>query len=294
MWFNQKKTRSKPRRNGFRGVTLRAKASGSSKTPFLRKLFCACILLVVALGSCALAWMGIQWLSHELMSDNALFRLHEIKVDIIGTALTREKVVEYASLENCGNVFAFDIERTRRNFLREVPQARSISISRQLPGTLLLNVVERLPLARISSGSSAYLTVDREGMVLASVVSRQAPIITGHGVRPIMPGLSLATSHVMNAVAFLDLCETTSWIDKIRVASVDVSRKNKLQLTLAGGERVDFAWNGMGDNGKQSRENLEVKIAKLSEILKDTAARGRSFEYADLTLEQNIPVTYKK
>jgi len=97
----------------------------------------------------------------------------------------------------------------------------------------------------------------------------------------------------MRAVTLLDLCETAEWSERIRVAAVDVGRADRLEVTLAGGERIALAWSGMAESGELSRRNLEIKLNKMAEILRAAAARGKRVESADLTLDRNIPVLYR-
>jgi cell division septal protein FtsQ len=280
----------------LQSLTLRANTRAGRGPGAWRHVAGVAATLAAAAGTAVFAWLGMRWLGHELLAGNETFCLRpaDIRVEIRGSTLTREHVLQYTELGSYSNLFAMDLDRVRRDFLREVPLARDISFSRQLPGTLLVEVTERLPLARIERSPGAYLAVDREGVVLtASAAGTAAPAITGHGIRPLTPGLSLATNRAMRAVTLLDLCETAEWSERIRVAAVDVGRADRLEVTLAGGERIALAWSGMAESGELSRRNLEIKLNKMAEILRAAAARGKRVESADLTLDRNIPVLYR-
>ncbi len=297
LWFRKKTTRRKHAEKGFQSFTLRATARGNKKSEpsIWRRLAVVSVIVLFAAGALTLAAMGVCWLAHELLAGNELFRLDssKIKVEICGSELKPDLVMEYASLGSCSNIFAINLEKTRRDFLRNVPQAKDISFTRRLPGTLEVRVVERLPLAAIHRNRSVCLGVDSEGVVLKLSPTSTLPVITGHSIRSLRPGISLATNRVMCALALLEKCATPEWSERVRVKSVDVARSDRLVVRLEGGECFDLSWRGMEDGGGESLVALELKLQKMRDLLRAAAAHGRSLEHADLTLDRNIPVHHR-
>ena len=297
MGFKRRSSRRATSNRGFQRFTLRSggRSAKNKRNPILRRIVGVFAAILVVAGALALAWIGLRWAGHQVFAGNDLFYLRpdQIKIKVNGRTFSREHVIEYAALGSVENLFSLNIEKARSDFLREVPQAKNITLSRKLPGTLCVDVVERMPLAKITCSSGSFLAIDRDGVVLALPSDLIAPAIIGHGIKPLMPGMSLATNRVISAVAFLDLCETAEWSDRIRVKTVDARKQDSLQITLTGGERFDFAWHGMFELGDNSQRNLKVKLQKMHKILRDAAARGKRVDHADLTVDRNVPVHYR-
>jgi cell division septal protein FtsQ len=63
---------------------------------------------------------------------------------------------------------------------------------------------------------------------------------------------------------------------------VDVSHSEYLEVRLQRGEQILL-----------SRENMDVKLTKLCEIMKHTADMGKAIATIDMTMEKNFPVQYQ-
>ena len=172
-----------------------------------------------------------------------------IEIEVRGREITPPLVMEYAALGMYSNIFAIDLNKARSDFLRKVPQAKDISFSRKLPGTLSIKVTERLPVALITRNKAMCLGVDDEGIVLKASSSASLPVITGYSIAHPVPGMSLATNKVMKALTLLEKCTHQEWVGKINISLIDVARADRLVVMLNGGECFDLAWKNMDEGG---------------------------------------------
>ena len=139
------------------------------------KLTLGLALIVGAVGS--LAW-GV----HRYAQTTPRFSI--VKIEIEGTRrLGREDVLGAAQVKKGDNLFAFDVERAESSLL-ESPWISSARITRQLPGTIQMEIAERDVLALAILGGKTFL-VDQEGQpfkVMGSGDPHDLPVVTGLSV----------------------------------------------------------------------------------------------------------------
>ncbi|MEE8110140.1 MAG: FtsQ-type POTRA domain-containing protein [bacterium] len=110
------------------------------------------------------------------------FRVEQVEVS--GTAhLSRSVVRARLGLRKGDNLLALELETLRLN-IESHPWVRSASLSRNLPGTLRVEVAERKPWAVFASkgGGGRYL-IDEEGVILAQAGAgaERFPVLRGLG-----------------------------------------------------------------------------------------------------------------
>ena len=296
MWFGKSKAKRKRRQSNSvfderrsDRLWVRARAAVTLKTKWIW-FGRALVILVSLLSVLVMAWVGLRYLDRCLLRQNDLFRIRNFKIECIGKVITAKHIMDYAQLSSCSNLFAMSIAEKREYLLKTVPRVKSVEMLRRLPGELIIRVRERISLARLEM-KGYYLTVDREGHVLgASTRALHLPIISGHCMPGIRPGMRLAGTAVMNALEVFDVCETTPVRNRLKVVRIEVRSRGSVELTLADGEQVILAWQNMGAQDALSRQKLEQKLARLAEILKRAAAQGKRIAGIDMTLENNFPV----
>lgn len=244
------------------------------------------LVTLAVLGLLALLiWKSAAWLFWE----NPRYTIKRLVVHVEGQIITRDHIREYTGLREGTNMFAVNMGRMRDNFLAKTPIARSIVIHRQLPDTVFVNVVERAPVARL--GRLGSLSVDRDGYVFPlRSGSREYPVITGCAENSLRPGARVDQA-TLNAVETIDTCSRIKAGEQVRIASVDVSSKEYLEIYLAAGERIRLAWPGLGQpSTAESHQSLEKKLTNLASILRAAEERGRRVVNLDLTYgDQYVP-----
>lgn len=254
-----------------------------------RRLIIAAVMLSSLTACGFLVWVGTQSLGWLLFRQNDLFRVRNIKIECNGDSLTPNHIVEYAHLSEMKYLFATNIVEIRDQLLMQVPRIKAVEIKRRLPGELIVRVRERVSMAQLEL-NGYYLTLDREGYVLGKAVESKAlPILAGYDLPGIRPGVQLSAAGIRNALEVLDVCQTTPIGQGVRIASIDVRNVQALELRLANGERVPFAWSHMGEPSSLAREQLEHKLAQLAENLKSAAHRNKRIAWIDMTYENNFP-----
>ena len=290
MW----KKKEKNQQEGLHTTSVLRVSAGGTKGRrnkiFLLRM--AVILLVSLAGISSvgiLAWQGARSISQYLFFQNDIFRLRNFNIVCDGEVVTPKHIHEYLELNSCSNIFAFNMAEGRAALLNKVPRIKNAEFARRLPGELNITIHERLPMARLQM-NAYYLTVDREGFILGtSSGSKNLPVILGHELSGLRPGIQLEERKIMKALDVLTVCDTTPAGNYVKAKSIDVSNANVLGLTLADGEKVKLAWTGMNRESSASKDSLENKLTRLAESLRSAAARGKKIASIDMTVENNFP-----
>jgi cell division septal protein FtsQ len=223
-----------------------------------------------------------------LFWENPYYTIKTLEIHVEGPTITASHVREYMGVCEGTNLFSSNLQGLRSNFLRKTPIAKSVTLRRRLPDTLIVDIIERIPLARL--GRWGALAVDREGHVFSlRAGSREYPIISGCAPENLKPG-TLADQNVMNAIEVVDACNRTKVGERVKIASLDVSQKQYIDLYLAAGERVKLGWPEMESPHPDVRQRVDRKLGALAGALRASEERGRRLVNLDLTFtDQYVP-----
>ena len=98
---------------------------------FLYKVLSAAVIVAAIMAGCAV-----------------FFRVENIEVNG-QSAYTAEQIIGAAEVEQGDNLFAVNKFKVMRQIISRLPYVDEISVSRRLPNTLVINVVECVPAAAI-------------------------------------------------------------------------------------------------------------------------------------------------
>lgn len=156
------------------------------------KLLRALIVLFVLMGVAAALAFGLVALRRVLFTSNPRFQLREIVVQSEG--YWQERSAQLASrlgVHTGDNLFSLDPGALRRQ-LAAIPNVQDCEVTRILPDTLKLRVVERIPRAVLTSPGGRWV-VDEEGVVIpraeSMLAGRQLPVFLGVSDRNLEGGM---------------------------------------------------------------------------------------------------------
>lgn len=285
MWFEKNAaTGDKTRRSDAEKINTRRDQRLNEKQP-LPKIVWIPIVALLAIGLGVL----ITWKVGSLLFwENPKYSIQKLEIHVEGTTITPAHVREYMKIGEGTNLFTFDLHTLRSDFVRKATIAKSVKIQRHLPGTLTVDVVERTPIARL--GRWGILALDREGFVFPlRAGGRDYPVITGYTDAGVKAGTRVDQT-VMNAIELIDICNRSKLGEQIKIASIDVGDKSRLDMCLTAGERIKIGWEGMTQKLPDIRQKAEHKLLTLASALRASEERGRRLVNLDLTFsDQYIP-----
>lgn len=212
-----------------------------------------------------------------MFTENDFFQIRQIEVTTDGT-LGAESVKEYAKVREGLNLFAVRPQEIREALLG-VSVIASAQVGRRLPDTLIIEVAERVAVARLGRpGSGSPLAVDATRHVLGpSSVRASLPVVLGVRDVGLRPGDVVADPMLKEALAILEICNNEKMRAVLSVASIDIGDDERIEVGLASGERVSL-----------SRDGVKDKLWKLREMLKEARHQGLDLATYDLTVDRNF------
>ena len=235
------------------------------------------MVLFLLVGLPALAYAAVRgtkagW--NALFAQNDFFLIRRIEITTDGT-LGADHVKEYGRVREGINLFQANPAEIR-DLLLEVPVVANVQVSRRLPDTLLIDIAERVAVARLGLAGGAY-AVDSEGHVMGPGSARPGlPAILGVRDPALRPGDVVSDDTLPAALRLLELCGRAEMRREMQVETIDVGNPERLDLGLASGERLLL-----------SRTGFENKLRQFPLMRSVARERGLELIEYDMTLERN-------
>jgi cell division septal protein FtsQ len=226
-------------------TTLRDRATRRTKT------IAVVALPLILVGAFALA------------SYTSLFATRDIRIEGAAT-LTREDVLRLAGIGPGTNVFHLDADAVARALVAD-PWIATASVERHLPGTIVIRLQEREPIARSTVGL-ATVVLAGDGVALPGASADGLPEIRASVGEP----SDDARAGAARALAALER------ILRARVAAVVVEPSGELVMDLAGDLTVHYG--SPGDDA--------AKATALHAVLAWAAAQDEPLREVDVTVPE--------
>ena len=236
--------------------------------------FAIAIILLLLAGAVLFVWK----VSVNMFAGNPRFTLTEVRINGNRNGFWTDKKDQITSMlqlrPGLTNLFSLDPRTMRAKLLRE-PSIANASVTRILPDTLEIGIVERIPIALINSPRARYVT-DAECVLMQKGrcmdISYSLPIIIGlRNEQNFVPGMKAGA--LKGAVELIELTRT-KW-PEIRVASVSIARRETLICAVRYRNRIgtdELYRVVMPDTG------IETSLKRLLQVLEhilETRNRSR-------------------
>ena len=257
-----------------------------------------CLLLV------SLALFGSYAGIKTLFLGNQKYQIKEIELQTNGS-IDHARVVDLGKLDLDANLFAVNTKDVR-NRLSDLPEVVSCEVERRLPGTLKIDIHERVPYAWLKCEDIGFLgrqdqgvLVDENGITFPCVgamwqISKNLPVIEirdalvenfEHGVRAKHVDLMRAL-HLMKTIKASDVRE--QWLPKHITLVNDYS----MEVLCHDESKAIF---GMYEHERQVEDFITIHEHCLAENIKNGGAEAKyKIQQMNLIPRKNIPVKFKK
>ena len=276
----QKRRRKKKQAPVLR-VSARRRKKSNERT--MRLLGLAAVPVGVIVGA-FLLWLGVRELGALLYARSDAFTIRHLEVRAASTR-TRALARDYTQIAEGQNIFEFDIRAVRDFVMANSPNFQSMTITRYLPDTVIIEVVDRTPLARI--GRRGDMVADSEGYVFISRSGvRGLPTISGYDSAELKPGVQLE-GPIVAALQVVEACEGP--LLDMRPVDVDISDPEQIELKMEYGERtraVKLTWRGMGQPSAAAHKQLMATLTFVKQAF--DSPKGRRLSKLDATIEGRL------
>jgi cell division septal protein FtsQ len=249
------------------------------------------VALVVAL--CLGIYAGARYGARRFFFDNPDYRLTTIDVQSDGSLL-RDHILKTANLREGENIFRVNLAEVHHR-LQQLPQVDEVVVVRKLPGEIQIKVIERRPIAWITSekgmadpfASEHAFLVDARGVLMKEKTLLPEylglPLISGCTSESLEAGRIVDSYEVKAALELLRLGTRSFMQTRFQVREIDLSLGYGLAVTDKNHTRVTFPY-----------ENLETQLQRLEQFLVYSDDSKQEIATVNLLVQRNIPVTFAK
>ncbi len=235
------------------------------------------LALCAAIGLSSAAWasLGPGWVRAQL-SALRLFRIETVQVNG-NRVLTSADVLATAGLRTGESLVGLDLAAARARLVAH-PRVREASLRRRLPGTIVVEIVEREPWAIVRADRD-YLA-DAEGAIISEVVSGSRSDL------PVLTGVE-AVAGVLTARGAADLAAGIELVAAIRqvgfpvlsaVDHIDLADPDDAVIVPVSGRPLVHA----------GRRDAAGRLRRWYLVAPDMAQRWQELEYVDLRAEGQV------
>jgi cell division septal protein FtsQ len=247
------------------------------------------VLLVAAVF--AAAYVGLREAARRLFFENPEYQLKTIELQTDGS-LQREQVLKAADLREGQNIFNVNLARIH-DCIQQLPQTDEVQVVRKLPGEIDIRVVERKPIAWITSekeisdpfASDGAFLIDARGVLMKQKKLLPEylglPLIVGCSSESLEAGKVVESPEAKTALELLRLCTRSFLQMRFQIREIDVSKGYCLVVTDKNHARVTFGFN-----------DLETQLRKLEQFLVYCDDSKQELGKINLLVQRNIPVTF--
>jgi POTRA domain, FtsQ-type/Cell division protein FtsQ/DivIB, C-terminal len=249
---------------------------------------------VVLLGAlCAGVYVGVREAARRFFFENPDYQLKTIELQTDGT-MQREQVLKAADLHEGQNIFSVNLGRVRER-IQQLAQANEVEVVRKLPNEIDIRIVERKPVAWITSEkeitdpfqSDAAFLVGPQGVLMKQKELLPEylglPLIVGCSSESLEPGKVVESPEVKAALELLRLSERSFLQTRFQIREIDISKGYRLLVTDKNHSRVMFGLN-----------DLEEQLRRLQVFLDYCDNTKQELESLNLVVQRNIPVTFTR
>jgi len=246
-------------------------------------------VLLVAL--CGAGYAGVREAARRLFFQNPDYQVKTVELETDGTLL-REQVLKTAGLHEGANIFSVNLASVRDR-IQQLPQADEVEIVRKLPSEIDIRIVERKPVAWITSeteitdpfASEAAFLVGARGVLMKQKKLLPEylglPLIVGCSSESLEAGKTIESPEAKTALDLLRLTESSFLQTRFQIREIDISRNYCLLVTDKNRSRVMFGLN-----------DLEEQLRRLQLFLDYCDNTKQELETLNLVAQRNIPVTF--
>lgn len=283
---NQRLTSERDRRKKYfvEGVVKRGATPAGIKTRRwslrIAKTVAWTALAAAVVAGCVIGWQRLFWANPD-------YALKHVRVVTDGS-LTREQAIHAAKLQPGRNIYSYQVGAAREA-LRKLPQVASVEVTRYFPNRIEVNVVERKPVAWVSSKATETSAKSERAYLLDDngVVFQPKRTLNEYGPMPVIGGVEMEDIELGNAirkaeiVAALEVLRRVRASGEFKVMAIDVTKGYSFTVTNQRKSQFTFGLDDIPD-----------QLNRLDTIQAEAAQIGQDIATANLIPKRNIPVTF--
>lgn len=248
----------------------------SAKHPFKRRRSRGSFILSLAVFLC---FLGVNYKAVEFMvdyaTDSSTFPVARVVVNGKLTHISKEEIASTVGKMAAGhNLISYDLSQLH-NALVQMPWVSKASVSRRMPDTIIVNLVEHFPSARWKS--TGFYDAHTDSVFYPEMPNTDLSLVTLSA-----PHDTLAGELYAHAYKFMQMTARTPYI--IREVHLDAAR----------GYRVLIEGNVWLILGRESSPDLPLlRLKRFILAFRETKLKLSDIDYVDLRYDNGFAVGEK-
>ena len=206
--------------------------------------------------------------------------------------LQREQILKAAGLHEGANIFSVNLQKVH-DTLQELPQVDEVQVTRQMPAEIDIHIVERKPIAWITSekevsdpfASDAAFLMDERGVLMKEKKLLPEylglPLITGCTGESLQAGGTIQSFEARSALDLLRLNMGSYMQTRFQIREIDLSKGYCLVVTDKNRMQITFGF-----------DHIDTQLRRLEQFLVYSDDSKRELQTVNLLVQRNIPVTF--
>jgi len=235
--------------------------------------------------------LGVRVGAKRFFFENPDYQLSQIELQTDGT-LQRDQVLKTAGLQEGVNIFGINLAQVRDR-VQQLPQVDEVQVIRKLPGEIDIRIVERKPIAWITSdkqisdpfASEVAFLMDARGALMKEKKLLPEylglPLITGCASESLEAGKIVESVEAKAALELLRLSTASFMQTRFQIREIDVSKGYCLVVSDKDHTQVTFGF-----------DNLQAQLQRLEQFLVYADDSKRELATVTLLVQRNVPVTF--
>lgn len=270
--LHQKK--QNPQRNRNRQKRERKPRKPIQFRRMLKKTARICMVLILL----TLVWTVVTE-AYEVFAKATFFKLERIEVSRM-RQLSRDEIVSLTGAKLGDSLLKLELQHVAEQ-LEKNPWIEKLKVRRRFPGTLSIEITERVPVAVVNMGYLYYL--DAKGEIFKPLTEGDRldfPVLTGITEEDLLKDADGTKKMLTAALGIMELLKKGSVFRLSDVSEIHLDKGYGFTLFTAKG----------GIPVKLGNTDFEGKLARFSRIYQELTTQIASLEYVDLNYADKIVV----
>lgn len=236
--------------------SYRTKKKRSVFAIFKKKLFWLSLLFFIILS-------GLTY----FFIFSPVFQIKNIAV--LGTEKTSAEEIEIMISDNVKNIFLTDLKKMNMMLLERYPQIANVSIKRDIPDALLVQIEERKPVA-VFSKDGGYFFIDKEAVIFEKILEGPSEMLVIRSEEKLLGKERLNQILKINYILRNDL--------KIPIQEIRIVSEKRINVETSEGWNIYF----------NTKKSLDWQIEEFGILMKEKISleNRENLEYIDLRFER--------
>lgn len=263
-----------PQRNRNRQKRERKPRKPIQFRSMLRKAARICMVLILI----TLVWT-VATGAYEVFAKTTFFKLERIEVSRM-RQLSRDEIVSLTGAKLGDSLLKLELQHVAEQ-LEKNPWIEKLKVRRRFPGTLSIEITERVPVAVVNMGYLYYL--DAKGEIFKPLTEGDRldfPVLTGITEEDLLKDADGTKKMLTTALGIMDLLKKGRVFRLSDVSEIHLDKGYGFTLFTAQG----------GIPVKLGNSDFEGKLARFSRIYQELTTQLTSLEYVDLNYADKIVV----